>query len=155
MSRTDVMRKLEVLIADRAAPPGEKAAARARLDAIKSKYQRMSDAEIYAAVEMLAADVKRLSQKKEELRLFKAEGVRRLKKELKAITDAEVSAVARAETSHPTWRASHVWHERRQRFRKKVRAMTDAELREELPRCTPPFDSFVSAEIERRRWRRR
>ena len=154
-NRTDMMRKLEVLISDAAATPGEKAAARARLDAIKSKYQRMSDAEIYAAIEMLAADVRQLSRKKEELRLFKAEGVRRLKRRLKAMTDAEVTAALREEMRHPTWRASHVWHERRQRFKKRVRAMTDAELRAELPRCTPPLDSFVSAEMERRRWQRR
>ena len=69
VNRADIMTKIEALIstATRAAWPGERDAARGRLAAIKSKYRRMSDAEISAAVEMLSAAVKQLTQKKEEL----------------------------------------------------------------------------------------
>jgi hypothetical protein len=76
VNRADIMTKIEALIRDPAAWPGERDAARGRLAAIKSKYRRMSDAEISAAVEMLSAAVKQLTQKKEELHLFKAERFR-------------------------------------------------------------------------------
>ena len=68
VNRADIMTKIEALIPPRPGPRGlARGTQRGRLAAIKSKYRRMSDAEISAAVEMLSAAVKQLTQKKEEL----------------------------------------------------------------------------------------
>jgi hypothetical protein len=47
MSRAELIKKLEVLIADPGATPGEREAARARLVAIKNNLKHMSDAELF------------------------------------------------------------------------------------------------------------
>jgi hypothetical protein len=160
MSRADVvMQKLEALIADPAATPGEREAARARIEAIKSKYRLMTDAEVDAVIDVLTADVRQLSRKKEELRLYKAEAARRWRQKLKAMTDAEFSAATQAERRHPTWRRSYVTREQWKRWKKAARAMTGDELREaqvRFPRperhMPPTFGTFISAELDHRRF---
>jgi hypothetical protein len=158
MNRAELIKKLEVLIADPAAPLGEKEAAQARLAAIKSKHVSMSDTEIYAVTDMLIVDVaqigRKLQEKNEELRVFRPEAKKRYRACLKAMTDKEVLAEWRS-VERESWKKILCRDEYIARFKKRLRHMSDDELKvEKLKPLTFPYDTFVAREIERRRWRR-
>jgi hypothetical protein len=164
-NRAELIKKLEVLIADPAASPGEKEAAKARLAAIKSKYVSMTDAEIFARLETLLVEIKQLKLKNEEMRVVKAEGVKRYKALLKTMTDKEVNdewsdAIREAKRNvechtHRTWKLAHAASESIRRYRQKVKTMTDAELEAAKMNAYGTFEGFITAEIEKRQRRRR